>query len=75
MKTLLLAGCRGDLRTRSGALPYHLASLQIVREMLGDMGGPGAVPSSQEDTIDMVLVLRELTSMGLCGNLRLVFVS
>ena len=71
VKTLLLAGCRGDLRSRSGALPYHMASLKMVREMLEDMGGPGAVPKGPEDTVDMVAVLRELTSMGLDDGMRL----
>ena len=64
MKTLLLSGCRADIRTNTGALPYHLASLRVVREMIEDMGGPGAKPSGSGDSIDMVTVLRELTSFG-----------
>jgi ankyrin repeat protein len=64
VKTLLLAGCRGDLRTRAGALPYHLASIKMVREMIADMGGEGSVPRDASDVVDMVQVLRELTSMG-----------
>lgn len=74
VKTLLLAGCRGDLRTRSGALPFHLASLKMVREMLQDMGGPGSVPNRPDDTIDMVAVLRELTSMGLDDGMFLLLI-
>jgi hypothetical protein len=64
VKTLLLSGCRADIRTNTGALPYHLASLRVVREMLEDMGGPGAKPSGAGDSVDMVTVLRELTSFG-----------
>ncbi len=64
VKTLLLSGCRGDLRTRAGALPYHLASLRMVRTMLEDMGGPGSTPRDATDVVDMVQVLRELTSFG-----------
>lgn len=68
VKTLLLAGCRGDIRSRSGALPYHLASLKMVRDMIADMGGPGSVPNGPSDVVDMVQVLRELTSMGTDGG-------
>ena len=64
VKTLLLGGCRADLRSRSGALPYHLASLKMVRDMIADMGGPGSVPNGSSDVVDMVQVLRELTTMG-----------
>ena len=65
VKILLLAGCRGDIRSKSGALPYHLASLKMVREMISDMGGPGSTPIDSSDVVDMVHVLRDLTSMGL----------
>ncbi len=61
VKTLLLAGNRADIRTFSGALPYHLASLQLLRTMLREMGGDGACPVSSHDSVDMIQVLRELT--------------
>jgi hypothetical protein len=57
---LLLAGADASLRTHSGALPYHLAGLQMIRTMLEDMGGPDAVPP-QGDAVDMVAILSELT--------------
>ena len=60
VKLLLLSGAMATVRTRGGALPFHLAGLQLVRTMITDMGGPGAVPAA-DDTIDMVSVLRELT--------------
>ena len=60
VKVLMLSGANASLRTRGGALPYHLAGLQIVRTMLQDMGGPEVVPEIG-DTIDMVAILRELT--------------
>lgn len=61
MKTLLLAGANPSLRTKLGALPYHLAGLNEIRNMLRDMGGSEALPTSETDTIDMVDVLTELT--------------
>lgn len=61
VKTLLLNGASASLRSKSGAMPYHLASLMVIRQMLTDMGGPDAVPQ-EGDTIDMVAVLNELTS-------------
>lgn len=60
-KTLLLAGADPALRTKLGALPYHLAGLNEIRNMLRDMGGSDAVPTSASDVIDMVDVLTELT--------------
>ena len=60
-KVLLLAGANAAARTRGGALPYHLAGLQIIRTMLSDIGGQDAVPV-EGDIIDMVSILRELTS-------------
>jgi U-box domain len=60
VKILLLSGADATIRTRSGALPYHLAGLQHLRSMLGDMGGPGAIPA-EGDVVDMVSILRELT--------------
>jgi len=60
VKTLLLGGANPALRTRSGALPYHLSGLAVVKAMLKDMGGPNAVPDDG-DEIDMVKVLQELT--------------
>mmetsp|Transcript_401 Transcript_401/g.582 ORF Transcript_401/g.582 Transcript_401/m.582 type:complete len:624 (+) Transcript_401:49-1920(+) len=61
VKTLLLAGANSTLRTRLGALPFHLAGLTEIRNMLKDMGGEAALPTSETDTIDMVDVLTELT--------------
>jgi ankyrin repeat protein len=60
VKVLLLSGANATLRTRGGALPYHLAGLQVMRAMLLEMGGPEAIPAAS-DTIDMVAILRELT--------------
>ena len=57
VKVLLLAGADSTLRTRIGALPYHLSGLAVVRTMLEEMGGPGAVPEPG-DEIDMVAVLQ-----------------
>lgn len=59
-KLLLLSGANACIRTRMGALPYHLAGLQVVRTMLADMGGARAVPEL-DDKIEMYEVLRELT--------------
>ena len=56
----MLSGANGSLRTRGGALPYHLAGLHVVRTMLEEMGGAEVVPDAS-DTIDMVAILRELT--------------
>lgn len=64
VKILMLGGANASLRTKGGALPYHLAGLQIVRTMLTDMGGPEVVPEIG-DNIDMVSILRELT---ICSN-------
>lgn len=66
-KTLLLSGSNASLRTKSGALPYHLSGLAIVREMLKDMGGPSAVPQPG-DEIDIVKVLQELTLPDFAGQ-------
>lgn len=60
VKTLLLGGCNATLRTRLGALPYHLACIPDIKAMLESMGGPQAVPSPG-DTIDMLQILTELT--------------
>ncbi len=60
VKTLLLNGADPVRRTRLGALPYHLAAMQDIRDMLRDMGGEGSVPQ-EGDRIDMMEVLAELT--------------
>jgi hypothetical protein len=60
VKTLLLAGCDPTIRTNRGALPYHLAGLSEIRNMLESMGGPEAVPK-ENDVIDMLQVLTDLT--------------
>ena len=60
VRILLLSGVNATIRTKSGALPYHVAGLQVLRAMLTEMGGSGAVPN-EGDVIDMVSVLRELT--------------
>ena len=60
VKILLLAGANASIRTKRGALPYHLAGLQLIRQMLTDIGGPGAVPNAG-DIIDTIAILRELT--------------
>ena len=60
VKTLLLSGCSATVRTRQGALPYHLACIPEIRNMLESMGGPEAVPTPG-DKIDMLMILTELT--------------
>lgn len=60
VKTLLLGGCSATVRTRQGALPYHLACIPEIKAMLESMGGPAAVPNPG-DTIDMLQILTELT--------------
>ena len=60
VKILMLNGANASLRTKGGALPYHLAGLEYLRTMLADMGGAEVMPAAG-DTIDMVAVLRELT--------------
>lgn len=67
VKILLLRGADVTLRTRLGALPYHLAGLQEVRTMLKNMGGPGAVPN-EGDTVDMIDILTELTMPPMSNN-------
>jgi len=61
VKILLLAGADSSIRTNSGSLPYHLAGLQVIRDMLADMGTPGSLPKDDKDVIDMMSVLQELT--------------
>jgi len=56
----MLSGANATLRTYFGALPYHLAGLQMIRTMLEEMGGPDAVPPPG-NVIDMVSILQELT--------------
>ena len=63
VKVLLLAGSDPTLRTKRGALPYHLAGLAEIRSMLENMGGPGAIPK-EDDVIDMLQVLTDLTMPG-----------
>ena len=79
VKILMLNGANASLRTKGGALPYHLAGLEYLRTMLADMGGPEVVPAAG-DTIDMVAVLRELTMPELLidtpsGNQIIVYLS
>jgi hypothetical protein len=38
VKLLLLSGANASARTKQGAMPYHLAGLQILRTMLKDIG-------------------------------------
>merc|ERR1712070_433252 len=47
--------------TQMGALPYHLAGLPTIKDMLRDMGGSDAVPE-ENDQIDMLQVLTELSN-------------
>ena len=60
VKTLLLGGASATVRTKQGALPYHLACIPEIRNMLESMGGAEAVPTPG-DTIDMLMILTELT--------------
>ena len=66
-KTLLLNGANASTRTKSGALPYHLSGLSMVREMLKDMGGLTAVPEPG-DEVDIVKILQELTLPDFSGQ-------
>lgn len=61
VKTLLLSGVDSSKRTSSGALAFHLAGLQVIRDMLADMGCQGTLPRNDKDTIDMMKILQELT--------------
>ena len=36
-------------------------TLQVIRDMLADMGSPGSLPKDDKDVIDMMSVLQELT--------------
>jgi hypothetical protein len=56
-----LSGADSSLRTESGGLPYHLAGLQTIRDMIKDMGCEGSLPKSDRDTVDMMTILQELT--------------
>ena len=67
VKVLMLNGANASLRTKGGALPYHLAGIEYLRTMLEDMGGPEVVPA-EGDVIDMVVILRELTMPDLLIN-------
>lgn len=60
VRALLTAGASASIRTRSGALPYHLSGLLSIRSLLEELGGPGSV-AQEDDTIDMMSVLHELT--------------
>lgn len=61
VKLLLLNGANAVIRTTfTGALPYHLAGLHMVRKMIEDMGGPGSVPDD-DDQVDMAAVMKDLT--------------
>lgn len=62
VKTLLLHGADATARTHTGALPYHLASIQTIRDMIGDMGGDSALPADG-DYVDMLTIIKELTMM------------
>ena len=59
-RALLESGASVTGRTRSGAMPFHLAGLGLLRTMLSELGGEEAVPS-EDDGVDMVEVLKELT--------------
>jgi hypothetical protein len=61
VKTLLLYGANPTLRTKIGALPYHLASLPEIKQMLESMGGIDAVPKDG-DILNMIMILTELTN-------------
>jgi ankyrin repeat protein len=61
VKVLLLSGANSSLRTESGGLPYHLAGLQTIRDMIKDMGCQGSLPKNDRDTVDMMTILQELT--------------
>ena len=42
VKILLLSGADPSKRSKQGALPYHLACIPEIKNMLETMGGPGA---------------------------------
>ena len=60
VKVLLLGGADPTIRTKRGALPYHLAGLPEIRKMLEEIGGKEAVPE-EGDPIDMIEILTDLT--------------
>ena len=60
VKLLLVHGADATVRTKCGALPYHLCALSVIRNMIKDMGGEDAVPGDN-DQIDMVDIMKELT--------------
>jgi len=57
---LLEAGANASIRTRSGALAYHLSGLEEVRALIAAKGGPGSVPADG-DTVNMLDILHEIT--------------
>lgn len=59
--TLLQAGASATKRTRSGAMPWHLSGLENIRHLLLEKGGPAAEPA-EDDTINMIEILQEVTS-------------
>ena len=70
VKVLMLSGANATLRTRSGALPYHFAGLQIIKNMLKDMGGTDAVPA-EDDVIDMAIVMKEISNDAIrCSSMK-----
>jgi len=43
VQTLLVYGADSTLKTKQGAIPYQLACVPAIKEMIKDMGGPDAV--------------------------------
>ena len=67
VKLLLLNGADATLRTKCGAMPYHLCALNIIKTMIRDMGGDDCVPAEGDD-VDMIDVMRELTVSKYSGS-------
>lgn len=78
VKVLLVNGANPCLRTKSGALPYHLCSYSLVRTMIVDIGGPTAKPRDDDEAIDEISILREMTMVETAivtdfdGNVRVL---
>eukprot|EP00620_Florenciella_sp_RCC1587_P020156 CAMPEP_0182557106 /NCGR_PEP_ID=MMETSP1324-20130603/1149_1 /TAXON_ID=236786 /ORGANISM="Florenciella sp., Strain RCC1587" /LENGTH=374 /DNA_ID=CAMNT_0024769117 /DNA_START=16 /DNA_END=1136 /DNA_ORIENTATION=+ len=44
VKVLLVYGADATIKNKQGAMPWQLASMQLIRDLIKDMGGPEAVP-------------------------------
>lgn len=61
VKLLLKNNADATIRTNQGALAYHLSGLSDIKELIRELGGKNACPNEDNDKIDMLKVLTELT--------------